>query len=263
MLAQAVQPTGTATYSVIPHDFVIKAVEKELLNHGFEIEEEVYKANQDAQIASGILRLKQGEDQEMRMMFAWSNSYDKSMRFKCAIGGYLPQSGSTVVSGNIGTWGRKHTGTALQEAMDTVKHQLSSADMYYTELLNDKSCMKNIQVVERRRAEVLGILFFEHGLLTTEQLSIIKDQLRKPKFNYNADKESLWTLYCHIIFSLQKSHPRHWFDQQRLIHFFMSEIFDITNQIKTQPIAPTPVSNSEELHQITLDEMIEDVQKHG
>lgn len=261
-LVNAPLPQATATYTVIPHDFVIKTVEQELQAAGLEIERELYKANDNAQVASGILHLKQGDDQEMRMMFAWANSYDKSMRFKCAIGGYLPQTGSILVSGNMGSWGRKHTGTAAQETTDTIKHQIGAADVYYTELINDKGCMKNVIVTERRKAEVLGILYFEHGLLTGEQIGIIKEQMKRPKFDYRADKDSLWVLYCNIIYSLQKSHPKTWLDQQRLIHFFMTDIFDIYNHVQE----PTPAIQSVpevDPRQMTLDQAIAEAESNG
>jgi len=262
LLINAPLPQATATYTVIPHDFVISSVEQELKAAGLEIEQELYKATDSAQVASGVLHLKQGEDQEMRMMFAWANSYDKSMRFKCAIGGYLPQSGSILVSGNMGSWGRKHTGSAAQQTLETIKHQIHSADMYYTELINDKAVMKNVLVPERRKAEVLGILYFEHGLLTGEQLGIIKQQHKNPSFSYNADKDSLWTLYCHVIYSLQRSHPKNWLDQQRLIHFFMTDIFDIYNHV--QEPAPAVQSVPEvDPRQITLDQAIAEAESNG
>lgn len=253
-LRAAALPTATQSYTVIPHDFIITNVENELKAAGLEIERELYKATIDAKIASGVLQLKQGDDQEMRMTFVWANSYDKSMRFKCAIGGYLPQSQSIVVSANLGSWGRKHTGTADQETLETIKHQISSADFYYKQLLVDKNNMKNIKITDRRRAELIGILYFEHGLLTGEQLGIIKAESKKSSFVYNADKDSLWMLYCNIIFSLQKSHPRTWLDQQRLIHFFICDIFNIDNTVPT-PVVSAPQATTG-LRQITLDEAI-------
>lgn len=262
LLINAPLPQATATYTVIPHDFVISSVEQELKAAGLEIEQELYKATDSAQVASGVLHLKQGEDQEMRMMFAWANSYDKSMRFKCAIGGYLPQSGSILVSGNMGSWGRKHTGSAAQQTLETIKHQIHSADMYYTELINDKAVMKNVLVPERRKAEVLGILYFEHGLLTGEQLGIIKQQHKNPSFSYNADKDSLWTLYCHVIYSLQRSHPKNWLDQQRLIHFFMTDIFDIYNHVQ-EPVPAVQSVPEVDPRQITLDQAIAEAESNG
>jgi hypothetical protein len=226
-LETAPLPTHAATYTVIPHKRVNDKVAEELSLKGFDIDKILYKANAGAQIASGTVLLRQGTDNEMRMMLTWANSYDKSMRFKCAIGGYLPQSGSILVSGNMGTWGRKHTGNADREMEQTIQDQLASADTYYSSLVSDKAVMKNIILDPSMKATVLGVIYFQHGLLNSEQTAIIKQEMKKPSFTYNADKDSLWTLYCHIIFALQKSHPKRWLDQQRLIHFFVSEMFNL------------------------------------
>jgi hypothetical protein len=237
-LETAPLPTHAATYTVIPHKRVNDKVIEELTLKGFEVEKVLYKANAGAQIASGTVLLKQGTDNEMKMMLTWANSYDKSMRFKCTIGGYLPQSESIVVSGNVGTWGRKHTGSADREMEQTIQDQLAAADQYYSSLVQDKAVMKNIMLDPSSKATVLGVIYFQHGLLNSEQTAIIKQEMKKPSFTYNSDKDSLWTLYCHIIFALQKSHPKRWLDQQRLIHFFISDMFSLDK-------SPAPIVGSE------------------
>jgi len=225
-LETAPLPDQTVSYTVIPHKRVNDKVEAELLSKGFDIEKTIFRANAGAQIASGTVLLKQG-DNEMRMMFTWANSYDKSMKFKCAIGGYLPQSESIMISGNMGSWGRKHTGSADTEMEKTIQDQLLMADTYYKSLVEDKEIMKEITIESDTRASALGILFFEHGVLTGEQMGIIKQEIRKPSFVYNGPTNSLWHMYCHIIFALQKSHPKKWLDQQRLVHFMLCDMFGV------------------------------------
>lgn len=229
-LRNAQLPQATKSYAVVPHGYIIDKVSTELEDAGLEIDKVLYKANLDARVASAVVHLKQGEDPEMRMMFAWANSYDKSMRFKCAVGAYLLQTGSILVSGNMGNWGRKHTGTVLAETDDEIKRQISKAGLYYSRLVEDKQHMKNLIIDSRKMAEIIGVLYLEHNLISIEQVSIIKQQMRKPEFKYNADKDSLWTLYCNIIYSLQKSHPKNWLDQQRMIHWFLSTEFQFLKE---------------------------------
>jgi len=243
-LESAPLPQGTSSYTVIPHKAVNDKVMEELALKGFDVEEVVYKAATGAQVATGTVILRQGKDNEMRMMFTWANSYDKSMRFKCAIGGYLPQSGSIVVSGNLGSWGRKHTGTADTEMVKTIQDQLSLAHTYYDSLIEDKEIMKQIVITRRRAAEILGILYLEHCILTGEQLGIIKQELKKPSFTYNTAPDSLWALYCHIILALQKSNPRKWLDQQRLVHFFMDDMYGFDNLRANPPVVLPPAAEA-------------------
>ena len=215
------------TYTVIPHEFVIAETVRNLTTQGFKVKQELYRCNQNANIAQGIYHLDYSDDPDMGMMFAWSNSYDKSMRFKCAIGGYVFVCMNGMVNGNMGAWGRKHTGSADSETTETIQTQISKAKQYYKQLVYDKETMKTIIVDDKTRAELVGRLYFEEDLLNTEQLTLIKHQIHSPKFDYNADTKSLWALYNHITLSLHKSHPKDWLDHQRLVHWFFTQEYGI------------------------------------
>jgi hypothetical protein len=251
-------PQHASTYTVIPHSFVITETENQLKQAGFEVERETYRGNDNNQVVSCTMHLKAGDDSDMKMMFAWANSYDKSMRFKCAIGGYLPQSQSVIVSGNMGTWGRKHTGTADTETKDTIAEQISKASSYYDNLVRDKESMKSVILTKTAKAQLAGVLYIEHGLLTGEQLGILKEQIRKPAHNYSGDKDSLWVFYCNIIYTLQRSHPRSWLDQQRIIHWFLTDSYQIFNEPKDNNInlADPGISETINPNQITIDQVI-------
>ena len=149
------------------------------------------------------------------------------MRFKCAIGGYVFVCMNGMVNGNMGAWGRKHTGSADSETTETIQTQVSKAKQYYKQLVYDKETMKTIIVDDKTRAELVGRLYFEEDLLNTEQLTLIKHQIHSPKFDYNADTKSLWALYNHITLSLHKSHPKDWLDHQRLVHWFFTQEYGI------------------------------------
>lgn len=215
------------TYTVIPHQFVIDKAMAALAAKGFEVKTELYRCNHDAQIAQGVYHLSYGNDPDMGMMFAWSNSYDKSMRFKCAIGGYVFICMNGVVSGDMGAWGRKHTGSADQETENTIQLQMDTADIYYNQLVQDKENMKLITVDRKLCSELVGRLFLEHRLITVEQISIIGKEMDKPSFNYAANLDSLWVFYNHVTHALKTSHPRNWIDHQRMVHWFLTNEFGI------------------------------------
>lgn len=227
-LVAAALPTYEGdSYTVIPHEFVIQETINNLKAQGFGIKQELYRCNQNANIAQGIYHLDYSDDPEMGMMFAWSNSYDKSMRFKCAVGGVVRVCMNGMVSGNMGTWGRKHTGSADSETIETIQAQITKAKQYYKQLVYDKETMKTIQVSPKTQAELVGRLYFQENLLNTEQLTVIKHQLTNPKYDYNTDKDSLWALYNHITLSLHKAHPKDWLDHQRLVHWFFTQEYEI------------------------------------
>jgi hypothetical protein len=238
------------TYTVIPHEFVIAETVRNLAAQGFKVKQELYRCNQNANIAQGIYHLDYSDDPDMGMMFAWSNSYDKSMRFKCAIGGYVFVCMNGMVNGNMGAWGRKHTGSADSETTETIQTQISKAKQYYKQLVYDKETMKTIIVDDKTRAELVGRLYFEEDLLNTEQLTLIKHQMHSPKFDYNADKQSLWALYNHITLSLHKSHPKDWLDHQRLVHWFFTQEYGIQPLVLQEDTPNEVTENVQEIVQI-------------
>jgi hypothetical protein len=211
------------TYTVISHESIIDYTTTALNNAGFFIETEEYRATADGQIAQGIYKLTFNQDPELSMMFAWTNSYNKQIKFKCAIGGYINGNGGAMFSGEVGSWSRKHTGNADTQAIQTITDQVSNALLYYTQLISDKETMKTVSLTKRKQAQLLGILFAEYQILTTEQASIIRQLMDKPKQVFE-DSNSLWAFYNHVTTALQFSHPRTWMEDQRILHFFISTV---------------------------------------
>jgi hypothetical protein len=235
-------PDHGDTYTVISHESVIDYAYTELANAGFGIVSEEYRATADGNIAQGIYRLQYQNDPELSMMFAWTNSYNKQVRFKCGVGAYVNQIGTTMVCGDMGSWARKHTGTADEETVATIKEQIANAHMYYDQLVHDKNVMKEIKMNKRKQAQLLGILFAEYQILTTEQASIVRSQMDKPSHVFE-DTSSLWAFYNYVTTALQSSHPKTWMEDQRVLHYFISSV---NNFSKPLPIQPEPAVNDEE-----------------
>ena len=230
-LRNALLPAATETYTVIPHGVIIDKTHEILTARGFVVERELYRCNEGASIAQGVYHLKFSDDPDMGLLFAWTNSYDKSVRFKCCIGGYVHVSLATMISASFGSWGRKHTGSADTEANDTILSQIENADDFFKSLVADKEAMMNVSVTEQQRAEFMGRLYFEHEALTAEQMGMIREQFNKPSFVYNGKPDSVWCMYNAIVYSLQKAHPRTWMDQQRAMHWLVCEHFKINMNV--------------------------------
>ncbi len=166
------------------------------------------------------------------------------MRFKCAVGTYINNNGAVMIAGEMGTYNRKHTGSADIDTVVSMRSQITNAMMYYDQLVDAKNEMKVINLTDRRQAELLGILFAEYEVLTTEQASFVRNQLTKPDFFYNGGKNTLWAFYNHVTLALQQSHPRTWMEDQRVLHFVLTEELDFTASVSepvedlTQPMDP-------------------------
>ena len=98
--------------------------------------------------------------------------------------------------------------------------------------------MKKITITERKQAELLGILYAEYEILSSEQMSIVKQQMDKPSYDYNCELNSLWAFYNHVTHALKKAHPRDWMDDQRKLHWFIAIEFDLVNFIEDGVLLP-------------------------
>ena len=242
-------PVHADTYTVISHENVMDYSKTALINAGFTIEREEYRATADGQIAQGVFRLHYGTDQELSMMLAWTNSYNKQVRFKCGVGAYINTNGTVMVCGDMGNWARKHTGTADTETIATITEQVTNAHMYYNQLVSDKNVMQTISMTKRKQAQLLGILFAEYQILTTEQASIVRQQMDKPSYVF-ADNNSLWAFYNYVTLALQQSHPKTWMEDQRILHYFINSVnnFPVCSQSAQVSVDETNVTEDTEVN---------------
>ena len=237
VLINATLPIATKTYTVISHGHIINTTIDLLTQAGFTIEQERYRCNMDARVAQGIYKINYGDDPDLSMMFTWTNSYDKSTRFRCAIGAYVNASGASMVK-KTSSWQRKHTGAALQETDNTIKNIIDDADNYFSELIDIKNKMKSINVsdeaeelgsadarynnvIRRKFGHMLADLAFYKKLLNSDQVSTILKESTTPSYAYTTGANSIWTAYNYILCGVKIAHPKLWLDNQTsvLLHF--------------------------------------------
>ena len=222
MLSQATFPNHGSTYTVIRHKFLIDASRSLLKTHGFNILNEKYTATSNLNVAQGTYHIESNKDSELGMMFAWSNSYDKSTRFQCGIGAYVFVCGNGMVSGDLSSYARKHTGNADSEAFNHIMSQIKHADKYFSKLILDKDELKKVCLTKKEQSELTGRLFIDEELIDATQMSCIKNEMNKASYEYEADLENAWTFYNHVTHALKKSHPRSWMSDQQKFHEFMT-----------------------------------------
>jgi hypothetical protein len=222
-------PTHGASYAVVSHGQIIDLVVNELYTAGFIVKEAQYKCSLDGQIAQGTYHLEFSEDPDMGLSFAWINSYNKQRAFKCAIGGHVFACMNGVMSGELGTASRRHSGSALVDVKEYIKDQISFAKQYYRQLCSDKNILKTISLTPAQKGTILGRLFSEYEILTLTQVGIVKREIDKPSFNYSNDPNSAWDMYNHVTVALKESHPQSYIeDHQRLHEFFVNEFMNPT-----------------------------------
>jgi len=222
LLVAAPLPNHGKTYTVIPHKDVIETTKTLLDNNGFRITKELYRANVNAKVAQGIYHLASTKDEEMGMMFAWTNSYDKSTRFQCAVGAFVNVCSNGMLCGDMANYARKHTGKADHDIHTQISSQIKSSNKYFDKLINDKNNMRKIFLPKKQQAELVGRLFLDEEIIDASQVSIIKAEMKEPSYHYSADLNNAWTFYNHVTHAFKKSHPRTWMSDQVKFHEFMT-----------------------------------------
>jgi hypothetical protein len=233
-------PVKTETYTVISHGFIIDEVRNALRRAGFEVLQEQYRANNNLEVARGSYIIRRAEDPSFMMSFSWVNSYDKSTKFQCAVGGYIWDNNSFVIDKEDNAFIRKHTGDADTLVKETIKEKIENAEKHYRSVLDAKHRMEGIKLTRSQVAKILGELYFSYDMLSIEQLSGIKKEYTKPSYVYSSDVDSLWTMYCHILTIIKGSHPKLWLQQQSFIHNYIkvNYLMDSLTSIST-PLSPT------------------------
>lgn len=227
VLTSAALPQATKTYTVISHSYAINTIMQALHDNGFTVKEEVYRCSADVNVAYGAFIINYGDDPDLELMYSFSNSYDKSRRFKAALGAYVPASEGFIIS-EMENWKRKHTGTADDETEKLINEHIANAREYYERLKKDKIAMQNIHIDKGTYGAILGQLFI-NNYLSVEQISLAAKQYDNPSFNYSLGKDNLWTCYCHIIGALRQSHPSKWMHNQAATHLFFVAKYNLAH----------------------------------
>jgi hypothetical protein len=229
-LENAPLPNHGKSYTVISHKQVIDNTIQLLADSGFIIQKELYRANMDANVAQGIYHILPintvdptiMEEKELGMMFAWTNSYDKSTRFQCAIGAYVMVCHNGMVAGDMMNFRRKHTGSADHDIRMQISNQIKNGEKYYKRILTDRDAMRNTNLSLQEQAEIAGRLYINEDILDAAQMSCVKAELEKPSYDYQCDQENAWTFYNHVTHALKKAHPRDWLSDSQNFHDFMT-----------------------------------------
>jgi hypothetical protein len=97
-------------------------------------------------------------------------------------------------------------------------------------------------------------LFAEHDILTTEQASMIKQQMSRPTYKCSTPG-TLWEFYNFVTIALQQSHPKTWMEDQRVLHWFISDTFkfDKVNATAATTIAEEETSEENKVNEATVD----------
>lgn len=242
-LAAVTIPNHGKRYAAITYTDIINEVKRQAAAHNIEIIDTVYRTTEGGKIATGQYFLNYGNDPDIKLMFAWTNSYNKMRRFSCGLGTYVSVCLNGMLTADYSKFSRKHIGsakkgnTAYQEMVEQIEEQFKLASTVFANMVSDKNRMIERKLENSEINELLGKLFME-DVVGTVQMNIIKQQLKAPSFTYSGDTNSLWHFYNHVTLSLKEEHPMTFDEAHHKLHKTIhNSFFAPTNSAPLQLIA--------------------------
>lgn len=219
-------PQETRTYKPITHEQLIELTLNSIQGAGFKLDKEIYSAARDGQVANGRYTITNVADSEMQLQIGWQNSYDKSLSLKFAIGTHIFICQNGCVSGDFGAFKKKHQGEIQTFAPNAITEYIKSSADVFQRMQSDRDAMKQIEITNRTKAELIGRMMIEEQFIQSTQLNIITRELKKPTHDYGA-QDSLWELYNFTTFAMKSGHPSTWMqdhvDAHKFFTTYMSE----------------------------------------
>ena len=233
-------PARTNTYSPVSHLEVIDAIKANARTNNLNIIRDRMYANTLGTRVTGFFDVEDGSEfgnvHGLKMMFGYRNSYDKSMSVAFVAGASVWICGNGLISGDLMAFKRKHTGTVAEELNDKIQIGVNRMRNDFGRLNLEVDVMKNYDLTERQKAEILGVMYFERSLVTPTQLSIIKKELTQSE---HFKEDNAWSLYNNVTESLKKSHPIDIIQDHIKLHGFMKEMTGM-NEPETEPANAEP-----------------------
>jgi hypothetical protein len=102
-----------------------------------------------------------------------------------------------------------------------LSNQIKNGEKYYKRIIKDKNSLKNTVLTKREQSELLGRLFADEEIISSNQINCIKKEMTKPSYDYNCDQDTAWAFYNHVTHSLKISPPKNWMQDSQDFHDFM------------------------------------------
>ena len=235
-------PAQTESYTPVPHSVFLDLLRTKIIETGNEIDSQKIYTNEFGTKLVGYFNIRNNEatanDLGMQMMAGYKNSYDKSMVAGFAAGANVIVCGNGMVRGDLISFKRKHTGSILPELMEMFDTGIRRMTDGFHRLIEDATIMRNYDLTERQKAEILGVLYFEKEIVMPYQISRIKHQF---KHSENFKGNSLWDLYNNVTESLKSSYMVNHLDDHIRLHDFILEVAGVTDAVVVETPAPVAV----------------------
>lgn len=215
-------PKETRTYKPVSHKSLAQATLKGIKDAGFKVDVQEYYSAREGAVATARYTIKDIADEDMQLEIGWQNSYDKTMSLKFAIGTRIFICANGCVSGNFGSFAKKHMADVKTFAPEEMKEAIKKAGEAFSAIKAEKDTMKSLYIGKEKQAGLVGELFMLTDFVGPRQLTVIKEEMAKPTYAYGAP-ESMWEIYQYVTFSMKDIHPTIWMEKHIEVHKFFVE----------------------------------------
>lgn len=211
-------PEETNTYTPISHKEIIESIKEQLDKKGFSIRTSNYKSDASGQKLIGLYGIEHS-DSELNLMMGFRNSYDKTMSAGIVLGAQVIVCENGMISGDIRVV-RKHSGEANIIINTGILESINRFEEEFRTMQTDRDLMKDITLNIQQKAEALGRMYIEKGIISQTQLGAIKNEFSDSKdFRDN----TLWSFYNNITESLKSEHPSTYIEKHIKLHHFIKD----------------------------------------
>lgn len=217
-------PQPTASYSPVSHRQIIEQIRENVDKSSLQIVGSNYQATGNGKAMVGTFDL-QAESDTFNYRLAFRNSYDKSMSIAFVGGVSVMICSNGMILGDI-KFLRRHTGTVASELNEKIERVIGNLDEELEMANRHGDQMRSIELNPTSTAELCGRFLMEQEIITSSQLTIIRDQLKRPDYEDFADP-TLWSLYNHATHALKKTHPYNYIDAYKKLHNFVETEFSL------------------------------------
>jgi len=227
IILDAKLPRKTQSYSPVSNKLLIDTIQESIQKCGMKIDSKSFSQTNNGNVCNGRFVIADVADDIMQLQIGFQNSYDKTLSLKFAVGTQIIVCSNGCVSGEFGAFKRKHTGGVQEISQTEMVRAINNAQDVFKKMQGERELMKEIEITERTKAELIGRMMIEEGFIQSTQLNIIRREMQKPTHDYRA-KDSLWELYQHTTFAMKNVNPYMYMENHIRAHrFFVSQANEI------------------------------------
>ncbi len=210
-------PEQTKTYTVIPHAKVIELIEGGLQTNNFNIVNSTFDSSHLGDVLVARYYTEDMIDDDMRLSFQFTNSYDKTTRFHMNVCCYIPQSNSVMMFDNY-SYSRRHTGNGDKESYDNIMDTIRRSKDSIKQFIELKKCMIDQQLSKEEFGRLLGELVILRMMNVTQMCSALRN---KKKSYFGLDEWNLWEIFNAILEACNDGSLNHLQERQLALQMFI------------------------------------------